>query len=120
MKITKSELRRIIQEEKQKLLAERRIRSTVRNVLREGTIGLDTKAEVMTAIEGQDIEISMGGMGPVIIVKGGPTYTVDNAFEPMMAEFDYDGSALVRALETAARSVHVDDDLKEELGIFDE
>ena len=82
MKITKRQLRRIIREEKAKLTTESRVRAAVRKALVEGaSIRLDTREEVMAAIKGQDIEIVMGGMGPAIVVQGGPTYSVNNAFE---------------------------------------
>ena len=118
MKITKRQLRRIIKEEKQKLLSESRIRNAVRKALVEGaSIRLDTREEVMAAIKGQDIEITMGGGGAAIVVQGGPTYSVNNAFEDIFASFDYDGDAVVRGLEAVARSVHVDDEIKAELGM---
>lgn len=41
MKITKRQLRRIIREEKQKLLAENRVRKTVRTLLKEASEGVD-------------------------------------------------------------------------------
>ena len=93
---------------------------TLKRIIAEvagGTITLDTKEEVMAAIKGQDIEITMGGMGPAIVVQGGPTYMVDNAFEDIFASYDYNGDAVVRGLESVARSVHVDDELKAELGM---
>ena len=118
LKITKRQLRRIIREEKAKLTTESRVRAAVRKALVEGaTIRLDTKEEVMAAIKGQDIELTMGGSGAAIVVQGGPTYSVNNAFEDIFASFDYDGDAVVRGLEAAARSVHVDDELKAEFGM---
>ena len=36
MRVTKSQLRRVIREEKRKVLAENRVRRTVRRILREG------------------------------------------------------------------------------------
>ena len=94
-------------------------KSTLKRIIAESvaTIRLDTREEVMAAIKGQDIEITMGGMGPAIVVQGGPTYMVDNAFEDIFASYDYDGDAVVRGLEAVARSVHVDDELKAELGM---
>ena len=44
MKITKRQLRRIIREEKQKLLAENRVRKTVRTLLKEASLGVDALA----------------------------------------------------------------------------
>ena len=44
MKITKRQLRRIIREEKQKLLAETRVRKTVRTLLKEASLGVDALA----------------------------------------------------------------------------
>ena len=118
MKVTKKQLRRIIKEEKAKLTTEGRVRAAVRKALIEGaSIRLDTREEVMTAIKGQDIEITMGGGGAAIVVQGGPTYSVNNAFEDIFASFDYDGDAVVRGLEAVARSVYVDDELKAEFGM---
>ena len=118
MKITKRQLRRIIREEKAKVLAEQKVRRVVRRRLIEAASQrLDTKEEVMAAIKGQDIELTMGGGGAAIVVQGGPTYSVNNAFEDIFASFDYDGDAVVRGLEAVARSVYVDEELKAEFGM---
>ena len=92
---------------------------TLKRIIAESlaTIRLDTREEVMAAIKGQDIELTMGGSGAAIVVQGGPTYSVNNAFEDIFASYDYDGDAVVRGLEAVARSVHVDDELKAELGM---
>ena len=66
MKITKRQLRRIIREEKQKLLAENRVRKTVRKLLKEASLGVDALAEYDAYIT-----IKQSAMNP-----GKPAYEV--------------------------------------------
>ena len=115
MKVTKKQLRRIIREEKAKVLAEQRIR---RRLMENPEF---RRASLEDAVRGQDIEIAMGGRGPVIIRNGqdldmvgtGLDYALEEMWGNMGPEEAYDW------FKSTARSVGIDPDTAEDLGLWD-
>ena len=66
MKVTKSQLRRIIREEKRKVLAENRVRRLVRRALREQTQTIDDWFERRSRMDAKDDILSMVSEDEVI------------------------------------------------------
>jgi hypothetical protein len=66
MKVTKIQLRRIIREEKRKVLAENRVRRTVRRALREQTQTIDDWFERRSRMDAKDDILSMVSEDEVI------------------------------------------------------
>ena len=115
MKITKRQLRRIIKEEKAKVLAEQRVR---RRLMENPEF---QRASLEDAVRGQDIEIAMGGRGPAIIRNGrdldmagtGLDYALESWWEEMGPEDAY------AWIKSRARSTYIDPDTAEDLGLWD-
>lgn len=112
MKITKRQLRKIIREEKAKVLAEQRIR---RRLMENPEF---QRASLEDAVRGQDIEIAMGGRGPVIIrngqemnMSGGLDYALESLWEEMGPDDAY------AWITSRARSTYIDPDTAEDLGL---
>ncbi len=115
MKITKRQLRRIIREEKRKVLAERKVRRIVRRRLMEQAGTLASEGDLVSAIKGKDIKISMGGSGMQIDIQGETSYNADDVLGQMWEEMGPEGA--LQALEGSARSVSIDPDTAEDLGL---
>ena len=115
MRITKRQLRRIIREEKRKVLAERKVRRIVRHRLMEQAGTLASEGDLVSAIKGKDIKISMGGSGMQIDIQGETSYNADDVLGQMWEEMGPEGA--LQALEGSARSVSIDPDTAEDLGL---
>ena len=119
MRITKRQLRRIIKEEKAKVLAEQKVRHVVRTKLMEQMGG--GIAALEAAIAGQDIELAMGGRGPGLVVNGqtldmaagGLDYALEDLWSNMSPASAYDW------MKSRARSVQIDPGTAEDLGLWD-
>jgi len=137
MKITKRQLRRIIKEEKAKVLAEQKIRRTVRRRLleqsrveRDASAGtarvvadpdsafvdgpdgtIDTEEELMDMITDQEVVIE-GGQEIRILGDGrkraAVVYDIADVLQDMLAAAGGDGNAVVAKLESVAKRVSTD------------
>ena len=93
-------------------------KSTLKRIIAEAASGLQM-ARLEDAVRGQDIEISMGGYGPVLIRNGqmmdmsstGLDYALESLWEDLGPEEAYEWIA------SRARSVGIDPDTAEDLGL---
>ena len=117
MKIKKSQLRKIIAEEKAKILTEQKIREAVRRSLLEGRpVGmLLDRSELVQVIQGKNIEIALGGFGMYVDVEGQAMYNADDVLGDLFGEMGPDGA--LAYLQRIAASVSVDPDTAEDLGL---
>lgn len=93
-------------------------KSTLKRIIAEAASGIQM-ASLEDAVRGQDIEISMGGRGPVIIRNGQPMnmsstgldYALEDLWMNLGPEDAYEWIA------SKARSVGIDPDTAEDLGL---
>ena len=118
MKITKRQLRRIIKEEKQKLLAEQKVRRIVRRRLLENVMTPSSPAELLDMIKGREADLSLGGSGMVIYLDGNYQSGYINAENVLDQMFDEMGpEEAIEALQGSAAMLEIDEDTMMELGL---
>ena len=126
MKIKKSQLRRIIAEEKAKILTEQKIREAVRRSLLEGHPGSErgigphlsgfrSRRALVQVIQGKNISIALGEYGMYVDVEGQGTYNADDVLGDLWEEMGPDGA--LAYLQGIASSVSVDPDSAEDFGL---
>ena len=116
MKITKKQLRRIIKEEKAKVLAEQKVRRIVRTaLLAEGVDGtITTEEDLMNTITGQEVRLEIMGGGQEVRVLGdgrgraAAAYDIDGVMQDMLSAAGGDGNAVLRKLQSVAKRVSTD------------
>ena len=119
MKITKRQLRRIIREEKAKVLAEQKVRRIVRRRLLEANVlRPNTPDELLAMIAGKEADLSLGGSGMVIYLDGNYTdgyINAENALDQMFGEMGPE--AAIEALRGSAGMLEIDEETMMELGL---
>ena len=119
MKITKRQLRRIIREEKAKVLAEQKVRRLVRRRLLEANVlRPNTPDELLAMIAGKEADLSLGGSGMVIYLDGNYTdgyINAENALGQMFGEMGPE--AAIEALRGSAGMLEIDEETMMELGL---
>ena len=116
MKISKRQLRRIIKEEKAKVLAEQKVRRIVRTaLLAEGVDGtITTEEDLMNTIMGQEVRLEIMGGGQEVRVLGdgrgraAAAYDIDGVMQDMLSAAGGDGNAVLRKLQSVAKRVSTD------------
>ena len=118
MKITKRQLRRIIKEEKAKLLSEQKVRRIVRRRLLENVMRPASPAELLDMIKGREADLSLGGSGMVIYLDGNYQSGYINAEDALDQMFNEMGpEEAIEALRGSASMLEIDEETMMELGL---
>ena len=118
MKVTKTQLRSIIREEKANLLAEQKVRRIVRRRLLENVMRPTTPAELLDMVRGREADLSLGGSGMVIYLDGNYQTGYINAEDVLDQMFNQMGpEGAIDALRGSARTLEIDEDTMMELGL---